>query len=160
VEGDAVKHSVSAPAAVVVLVLALLGFMLAFNRARLAPAHEHPTTLPWAPPIEAQELNRLRQGLLPLGIRVVMPPLAGDRFKGVRVAMVAARSPAAEGGLMPGDLMLSFNGRETVHPFALTALLEKVSPEETCEVVVVRAGEERKLEITGVKPLPLEERIG
>jgi S1-C subfamily serine protease len=154
-----VKQSVSAPAAAVVLLMGVLGFFVVFNRAKLAPEPEAPTVLPWSPPLEPRELNQVRQGLLPLGVRVVMPPLASDRFKGVRVALIAAASPAAEGGLQAGDLIVSFDGRHMSHPYALTGLLGRASPDRTYEVVIVRAGEEKTLQITGVTPLPPEEQI-
>lgn len=158
-EGAAVKQSVSAPAAAIVLLVGVLGFFVVFNRAKLAPEPEAPTVLPWAPPLEPGELHRLRRGLLPLGVRVVMPPLPSDRFKGVRVALIAAESPAAKGGLQAGDLIVSFDGRHMPYPYALTGLLRRASPDRTYEVVIVRAGEEKTLQITGITPLPLEEQI-
>jgi len=154
-----VKQSVSAPAAAVVLLMGVLGFFVVFSRAKLAPEPEAPTVLPWAPPVEPGELNQLRHGLLPLGVRVVMPPLPSDRFKGVRVALIAVGSPAAKGGLQAGDLIVSFDGRHIPYPYALTGLLTRASSDRTYEVVIVRAGEEKTLQITGITPLPLEEQL-
>lgn len=160
------RHNVSGP----IVALAILGILvvgyLAFNRPELAPpgvgVHSHgeeeTPDLPWSPPVEASELQSLRKGLLPLGISAVFPPLGEDRGKGARVAAVGMGSPAERAGLRPGDLIKSFNNVPLSNPWSLVGPLEEVKVGEEYEVVIVRAGEEMKVVVSGVRPLPLEER--
>ena len=160
------KQNVSVQVVIVVLVAVTAIAYVAFSRPELAPpgvgaSHHHgeeEPELPWSPPVTEQELEALRIGLMPLGVWAVFPPLVEDRGKGVRVAVVLPGSPAAQGGLRPGDLIESFSDHRMSHPFSLVAALELVKPEEEYEAVVVRSGEEHTLVITGLVPLPLEER--
>ena len=160
------KQNVSVQVVIVVLVAVTAIAYVAFSRPELAPpgvgvchhCGEEEPQLPWSPPVEPQELEAQRIGLMPLGMWAVFPPLGEDRRKGVRVAVVIRGSPAAQGGLRPGDLIKSFSNHRMSHPFGLAAALEVVKPEEKYELVVERSGEEHTLVITGLVPLPLEER--
>lgn len=153
------RHGVSLPVTIVVVIVVVAASLLAFNRQQLAPPPEAPATLPWAPTLEDGERAAISKGLLPLGIQVVMPPIGDDRFQGVRVASVLPGSPAAAGGLRPGDLIVSFNDKRITQPYALIAALEQTDPERPNEVVIERASEEQSVVITGVKPLAPEERV-
>ncbi len=160
------KQNVSVQVVIVVLVAVTAIAYVAFSRPELAPpgvgaSHHHGEAepeLPWSPPVTERELEALRIGLMPLGVWAVFPPLAEDRGKGMRVAAMLPGSPAMQAGLQPGDLITRFNDRAVGHPFGLIAGLEVVKPEEEYEAVVVRSGEEHTLVITGLVPLPLEER--
>ena len=161
------RHNVSGPiVALAILAVLVVGYML-FSRPELAPpgvgVHSHgeeeTPDLPSPPPVEASELQSLRKGLLPLGIAAVFPPLMEDRRKGVRVAGVAVGSPAEGAGLRPGDLIKSFNSVEVPHPWMLVGLLEEVEAEREYGAIIVRDGQEQKVMIGGIRPLPLEERV-
>ena len=96
---------------------------------------------------------------MPLGATCVFPPLSEDRFQGARIASVAAGSPAALGGLRPGDLVKRFGGHEISNPFALVGALTVVEPDESYDIVVIRSREEQTLAVTGITPLPMEEQV-
>jgi len=162
-----VRQRVSGPVIVVVILAVLLAGFVLFSRPELAPPgvglHDHgeeeTVPLPWSREVGAQEMQRLRKGLLPLGVWAVFPPLGEDRGKGARVAGVRPESPAQKAGLEAGDLIKSFDGRQLSQPWTLVGLLEKASPGKKYEVVLVRAGKERKVVVTGITSLPPEERV-
>lgn len=162
------RQNVSAPVVILVVFIVLIGAYLLFYRGELAPpgvdllhGHEEETLpIPPTPPADEQDFRRLSQGLMPLGVSTVFPPLAEDRFKGVRIASVAPGSPAAAGGIRPGDLITRFNERETGNAFVLIDELTRVVPDQEYQVVVVRGGEDHTLVVTGMTPLPLEEQVG
>jgi len=155
-----VKQTVSAPVALIAIMLcAGLGIVL-FGRPEpetIDPADFF--VLPFAPPVEEAEQSALRKSLFPLGVAVVFPPLPADRAAGARIALVASGSPAANGGVKPGDLVLSFNGFETRHPYALGAAVALADPEKPSEITIERAGEEQTLVIVGIRPLPSKEQL-
>jgi S1-C subfamily serine protease len=152
-----VKQTVSAPVAVIVVVLVAVIAAAVFGRRD--PGHapdDEVFVLPYTPPVEDREIEMLRRGLRPLGIAVVMPPLVPDRLRGARIAVVGPGSPADEAGLRPGDLVLRFNDTETQNPYALATAVAEVDPDTVSEVVVERAGTEETFVVTGVTPLPVE----
>ncbi len=152
------KQKVSAPAAVIILALAVLVSLFIFSRPQPAPPDEV-FMLPPAPPVEDSELTALRQGVGPLGIALVMPPLGDDRFKGARVAAVAPTGPAGKAGMKAGDLITEFNGAKVTQPFTVAGMVMKADPNKPNEVVVQRAGKEQKLTITGIVMMPQKERF-
>ena len=154
------KQTVSAPVALIAIALcAGLAFVL-FSRSKPeTTGAEDVFVLPFAPPVEDNEVSALRKSTFPLGVSVIFPPLPSDRSAGTRIALVAPGSPAANGGLKPGDLVLSFNGMETTQPFALGAALGLAEPETPIEVVVERGGEKQTLVVTGIKRLPVKEEL-
>jgi len=164
------KQRVSGPVLVVVIVAALVVAYAVFWRAELAPPgvdilHEHGDEeevgdLPWSPPVRPEETQAIAVGLMPMGISAVFPPPQEDRGQGVRVAMVALGSPGARAGLRPGDLIKQLHEWELGSPFGLIGALEQVEPDKEYEMVVVRGSEELRLTVTGLVPLPLEERAG
>jgi membrane-associated protease RseP (regulator of RpoE activity) len=158
VEGAAVKQNVSAPVAAIVLGLAILVSIVVFSRPRAGGPEQAPFVLPSAPPVDENEMRILHQGLAPLGIACVMMPLASDRFKGARVALVAPGSPADRGGMKAGDLVTAFNDIKVSSPYSILAALLRADPKKPNAVVVVRAGKEEKLVITGLMPPPQEAR--
>jgi S1-C subfamily serine protease len=144
---------------VVALAAAVAVFVFSRQEPKRDPADEV-FVLPPEPPMEEAEVAALRRGTAPLGVAIVMPPLGADRFKGARLAMVAPGSPAARGGLQPGDLVLRFNDTATTHPYALVGAIMATDPATPNEVVVERGGEERTLTVTGVDPSSLRDRTG
>jgi len=163
-----VKQRVSGPMVLVVILVVLLAAFVFFSRAEWAPpgvgVHRHgeeeeAVPLPWSPPVDPGEQRTLRKGLLPLGILAVFPPIGEDRGKGVRVAAVRPGSPAAQAGLEPGDLIKAFDAKRLGQPWGLVALLTAAAPDQQYDMAVLRAGKERKLVVTGITPLPPEERV-
>lgn len=154
------KQTVSAPIALIAIALcAGLAFVL-FSRPE--PQNSGPEdvfVLPFAPTVDDNEVSALRKSMFPLGVSVIFPPLPNDRSAGTRIALVAPGGPGATGGLKPGDLVVSFNGRKITHPFSLAAAVSRAKPEARNELVVERAGEEQTLVITGIKPIPSKEEL-
>lgn len=152
------SQNVSAPVAAIVIVAALGLFFLVFNR----PREEVVTPfrpVPDPPPMEESQIADMYKGLSPLGVVSVMPPLLEDRMKGVRVVAVMKDSPAARAGLQPGDLIVAFDRRPMVAAEALSFALTQVQPKQTYEMELVRSGKQMKLPVTGITPLPPEERV-
>ena len=115
-------------------------------------SEQQPFVLPPEPPVEDSKLEALRQALRPLGVVCVMPPLATDRLKGARVALVGPGSPADRGGLKPGDLVTRINGLEIANPYAVAGALGRADPKKPTTIIATRAGKEQKIVITGLKP--------
>lgn len=159
VEGVVVRHGVSVPVAIIVVLLALAASLAAFSRGELAPKAAPAPPLPNAPEMKDADRADIAKGLSPLGVAVVMPPLGHDRFQGLRVAAVSPNSPGAKAGLQPGDLIVSFSGVKIENQYTLMAALEHTDPEKEYEVVIERAGERQTLKVAGVKPLEPEARV-
>jgi hypothetical protein len=148
-----VKQNVSAPVAAIIIALVILGSIALFSRPRFGKANPGEAfVLPSAPPVDEDRMKLLYQGLAPLGIACVMPPLAPDRLKGARVALVARGAPADRGGIKPGDLITRFGDVKVTNPYAIIAALMRADPKKPSTVTVVRAGKEQKLTITGLTP--------
>jgi S1-C subfamily serine protease len=141
-----------------VILFSLLVFALVFSRAEWAPKEKPLPALPREPPVNEQEVEQSRQGLKPLGVVAVLPPLMEDRRQGARVAMVMPGSPAEKAGVRPGDLITSFDGAKVTHPLGLAAVLNSVKPGQPHKLVVLRDRKEQTLTVTGITPLPPEER--
>jgi serine protease Do len=73
---------------------------------------------------------------------------------GVQVMQVAPNSPAARGGLLPGDLIVGYNGQPIDSAAALTRALYNSRPNQQVEIVLLREGQTLKIQITlGVQSL-------
>lgn len=151
--------SVSGPVAALLIFLVILVSAALFHNARLAPPETGEPPRPPEPTVEQAEVATLRRNLKPLGITAVMAPLAEDRGKGVRVAAVLMDTPAQKAGIQMGDRIDQFNGHPTVHPMALVAALQEVKAGQSVKVVIDRSGKKVTLTITGIAPLPPEERL-
>jgi putative serine protease PepD len=82
-----------------------------------------------------------------LGIRIE------DTANGAKVTQVVAKSPAAKGGLEVGDVITSFDGKETPSADALTTAVFEAKSGDTVAVVVHRDGAAKHLSVTlGVQP--------
>jgi len=153
-----VKQNVSGPVAAVVLLVGLAAFFVFFSRAQWAPPPKVALTPPPSPEMGPDDLAVSTVGLLPLGITGIMPPLLEDRRRGVRVASVGPGSPAAEAGLQPGDLILEFDDVQTAHVYMLAAVLSEMTPDQSVNVLIERAGQQQTLVVIGVTPLTPEQR--
>jgi S1-C subfamily serine protease len=150
-------QQVSGPVAVIVIVIAVIAFVVIFSRASLAPKEPPPFILPPEPPLNQNEVMAYAQGLKPLGIIAMMPPLASDRMKGVRVAGVAMGSPAEQAGLRPADLIVSFDHQPVPHAPRLIGMLGRVKVGQAYPIEVMRSGTKVTLTVKGIVPLPPEE---
>lgn len=152
------SQNVSAPAAIIVIVVALIILFAVFNHP--APEAIQPSVqVPEPPPVDERQISDMYKGLSPLGIVAVFPPLLEDRLQGVRVVAVVKDTPAARAGLKPGDFIATFDQKYLVSPDALTYLLARVEPKKTYQMQVTRSGKTMKLPVTGITPLPPEERV-
>jgi len=137
--------------AIIAIALCALIALTIFTHRQPPPVEEQVFYLPYAPPVEDQEVQALRKALLPLGVAAIMPPLAADRFKGVRLALVASGSPAATGGMQPGDLVVEFGGEKVNNPYALGGLVMTADPKKTYSIVIERAGKQQTISVTGIE---------
>lgn len=64
-----------------------------------------------------------------------------DAPPGVRVTSVAANSPAENAGFVPGDILLSFEGRATDDPQRLASLLAAVTQAHSLELTFQRGSQ-------------------
>ncbi len=90
--------------------------------------------------------TQVRHGLVPGD----MKPPPGEQ--GVVVAEVAQDSPAARGGLAPGDWIRAIDGRQLSGALDFQRALLERRPGETLELEVVREGEPRKLQLALAEP--------
>jgi len=152
------QQKVSGPAAVAVIGVALVLFAVVFGRSSLAPKEEPAFVLPPEPPLGSQDIAIMRQGLEPLGITAILPPLLEDRRQGVRVASVKPGGVGEAAGLKPGDLIASFDGQPVAHSVYLVMLVNGSKTGVAHSLTVVRAGKQQMLRVEGLAPLPPEER--
>lgn len=90
-------------------------------------------------------------GWLGLTIQELTPQIAmrlGIRVReGVFVAAVQSGSPADQGGIRAGDVILSLDGKKIANPEELRQKIAKISPGTTVVVTLYRDQQERKVEI-------------
>ncbi len=70
------------------------------------------------------------------------------RDSGLRLTGVRAGSPAEEGGLRAGDIVVEFDGKPIADIYAYTYALREQSPGDVVKIVVEREGEQVALEVT------------
>jgi PDZ domain/Aspartyl protease len=75
-------------------------------------------------------------------------PTGGLDAPGVPVAAVAADSPARRGGLEPGDVITTLDGRWTASIADVFAAAADAEPGRPAEVVILRDGKEMTLSVT------------
>jgi serine protease Do len=113
-----------------------VGFAVPSSRARRVAA-------------ELAEFGRVRRAYLGLGTRLVDPETA--RRMGhpgaVVILSVALRSPAAEAGLQPGDMILKVRGKPIAGIGSLQTAIEVAKPGEPLALTIVRCGQEREVEV-------------
>jgi membrane-associated protease RseP (regulator of RpoE activity) len=95
--------------------------------------------------------DKEESGYLGVMLQDLSPSMAkalqlGDQT-GVLVNDVVDDSPAAKAGLEEGDLILEFNGVATPDPKALTKAVRKTSPGDEVQVVVLREGKKKTLDV-------------
>lgn len=92
---------------------------------------ERPRYAPPAPRAAAQPQSRVIVGVVP----------QSSEDGGVLLADVSADSSASEGGLVAGDRIVEWGGRDVADVEAWRAMLAGHRPDDTVSVVVIRAGE-------------------
>ena len=80
-------------------------------------------------------------------------PSYDDDVKGVKLSGVREGSPAEQGGLKGGDIVVGFGGKPVATIYDYTESLGRYKPGDTVDVVVSRDGRETTLHVTlGKKP--------
>jgi S1-C subfamily serine protease len=91
--------------------------------------------------------GRVPRSHLGIAVQPVRASLAGNSVEGLLVSSVDAQGPAAGGGLLVGDVIVSANGRPTSSPSALQASLGDVAPGGDVALEVSRAGQAATLRV-------------
>ena len=94
-----------------------------------------------------------KQGWLGVYLQELNPELKesmdlDESTEGVLVSGVVEDSPAEEGGLEDGDVIISFNGKRVLSVDDLTSLVRKTSPKTKIELKVIRDGERKTIQVT------------
>ncbi|RJQ14658.1 MAG: DegQ family serine endoprotease [Nitrospiraceae bacterium] len=105
------------------------------------------------------EKGKVVRGWLGVSIQPITPELA-QQFQlkkdyGTLVADVVEGGPAEKAGLLRGDVIIEFDGKEIDEPFQLRNMVANTLPDETRELTVIRNGEKKKLSVT-IGELPVE----
>ena len=77
-----------------------------------------------------------------------------NRTSGVVVMQVETPSPAAEAGIQPGDIITSFNGRDTATAEELIAALRGLKPGDRVQLTVLRGAETQQITLTVAERAP------
>jgi serine protease Do len=90
--------------------------------------------------------------------RELAPTFGLKRPEGALVAQVLPDSPAAAAGVLPGDVILSYGGKELTASSALPPLVGATPVGEKAQLEVMRKGQRVSLEVT-IAELPDEEQL-
>lgn len=105
------------------------------------------------------EKGRVIRGWFGVSIQAITPELAQQfqlkRDYGTLVADVVEGGPAEKAGLMRGDVIIEFDGKEVNEPFQLRNMVANTPPGETKEIKIIREGETKTLKAT-IGELPME----
>jgi len=105
------------------------------------------------------EKGKVVRGWIGVSIQEITPELA-HQFKlkkeqGTLVADVVEGGPAGKAGLMRGDVIIEFEGKEVSEPFQLRNMVANTPPGETRQMKAIREGETINIRIT-IGELPRE----
>lgn len=110
---------------------------------------------------QLKEQGHVSRGWLGVLIQDVTRDLAESfgmqRPMGALVAQVMDDSPAAKGGIQPGDVILEFNGREVAVSSALPPMVGRARVSQDARVKILRDGKTRTLKVR-IEELP-EEKV-
>ncbi len=102
------------------------------------------------------------RGWLGVAIQNVDQALANsfglDKPAGALIAQVTKNSPADNGGLKSGDIILDFNGKSVNYSSELPPLVGSVKPGKTVPVVVLRDGKQKTIDVT-IEPLDEGQKV-
>ncbi|WP_018183482.1 DegQ family serine endoprotease [Kaistia granuli] len=100
---------------------------------------------------QLREFGETRRGLLGVRIQQVTDEIAESlgmgAARGALVAGVTEKGPAAEAGIQPGDVILSFDGKPIVEMRDLPRLVADANIDRLVDVVVIRKGKEITLKV-------------
>jgi serine protease Do len=75
--------------------------------------------------------------------------------RGVAVEKVSKNSPAAQAGILAGDVILKFDGEEITGVRKLTRLISEVAPDHQARITISRGGSEQEVTATlGKRQMP------
>jgi len=77
-----------------------------------------------------------------------------NRTSGVVVMQVETPSPAAEAGIQPGDIITSFNGRDTATAEELIAALRGLKPGDRVQLTMLRGAQTQQITLTVAERAP------
>jgi serine protease Do len=91
------------------------------------------------------DTGKVVRGWLGVSIQSITPELA-EQFQlekdvGTLVADVVENSPAEKAGLMRGDVIIEFDGKQVDEPYNLRNMVASTHPGEKAEMTVIREGE-------------------
>ena len=101
---------------------------------------------------QLESRGKVSRGWLGVQIQEVTPAIAASLGlkgeHGALVAVVTPKSPSAQAGLKPGDVVLSFNGSEVKELRDLPRLVTATAPSSTVALTVWRNGQSSELHTT------------
>ncbi|QUS54832.1 DegQ family serine endoprotease [Pseudovibrio brasiliensis] len=101
---------------------------------------------------QLREFGETRRGWLGVRIQHVTDEIAEslgmDNAQGALIAGVSEDGPAKEAGIMPGDVVLTFDGREVPEMRDLPRMVATTTIGSTVPLTVLRRGEEVEIEVT------------
>jgi serine protease Do len=101
---------------------------------------------------QLRQFGQTRRGWLGVRIQTVSPEIAESHglaaAQGALVAAVIEDSPAAEGGLKKGDIILRFNGEEVPNRRALPRIVADTAVGSSVPVIVWRDGKHIPFDVT------------
>lgn len=101
---------------------------------------------------QLRQFGQTRRGWLGVRIQSVSPEIAESHglaaAQGALVAAVIEDSPASEGGLLRGDIILRFDGQEVPNRRALPRIVADTAVGSSVPVIVWRDGKHISLEVT------------
>lgn len=100
---------------------------------------------------QLREFGETRRGWLGVRIQPVTDEIAEslgmDKAMGALVGGVIAGGPVDDGSILPGDVIISFDGREIRSARDLTRIVAETPVSKEVQVVVVRKGEEQTVPV-------------
>jgi serine protease Do len=100
---------------------------------------------------QLQKFGKTRRGWLGVNIQSVTDEIAEslglDRAKGALVARVTEKGPADAGKILPGDVVIKFDGRDVSEMRRLPRMVAETAVDKIVDVVVWRKGREVPLKI-------------
>lgn len=98
------------------------------------------------------EKGVVSRGWMGIAIQEVTPELAKsfglrDDEKGALIAEVYEGSPAANGGLQRGDVVVEYNGKKIEEPYDLSLEVGETEPGKDIKVTILRGGKRQELSI-------------
>ncbi|MFK7901473.1 MAG: Do family serine endopeptidase, partial [Nitratireductor sp.] len=110
-----------------------------------------PTSLAKQVISQLSEFGETRRGWLGVQIQTVTDEIAEtlglEKASGALVGDVFKGGPAAAGGIVSGDVVLKFDGKEVAEMRDLPRIVADTSVDEEVDVVVFRAGKEQTIQI-------------